>query len=653
MKYLKKDCNINQNINIVGDSIYRARYIIAFLFLLFLTIGKFHGDSMAAYDYFIQPGLGSENLYPVAGEARIVRSDEWVVSTPAKLASTFGEHPFSRYNRIQRGTDTLNILNGIEINIYSVIRNPFTLGWLMLDKERAFSLYWYAPIIMAFLIGLEFFYIIGERKKTVALLGAILTVFSSFYLWWGFPTTFWSLEGCIVCCYYFIHKKKIYQKVLFSLGFVSAFLNFITPLYPAWQVPFGLIALMIGIYIIHENIDQIKQIRIKEWSIFAVAIVTAIGLIGFYMWDTMEYVKAIQNTVYPGARQDCGGYFLNKLFYYFQSIEYAYKDLGVYAQEATASEKSAFFSLFPLPTIAAAFLWFQNKKKNWFCGLLLLLEIPMLFYVTTGLPAILAKCLLFTLSTRIRMVDAIGYIQILLICYIAGRTLEYRKNAKFVCAIVAVLAPICAFIICKIDFPEYIISKKYILIVSILSMIIGIGIFAYRKYGLEYVAVLLCVLISLRTGWMIRPVMKGLDAIYSKPVAGKIMELQKENPDAKWMCVDMEFVCSGFLVACGVPTINSVNTYPNMELWKTLDSEGKYEEEYNRYAHVVVHLTEESTSMELIAADNMLLNLSYQDIKKTDVTYMMSKEEIKSNEICQFEKVYDEAGIFIYKVGED
>ena len=87
-----------QDMDKTGSYLYHMRYIIALVLLLFLTIGRFHGDSMAAYDYYIQPGIGNENLYPVMGEARIVRSDEWVVSTPAKLASSFGETPFTKYN---------------------------------------------------------------------------------------------------------------------------------------------------------------------------------------------------------------------------------------------------------------------------------------------------------------------------------------------------------------------------------------------------------------------------------------------------------------------------------------------------------------------------------------------------------------------------
>lgn len=639
-----------QDMDKTGSYLYHMRYIIALVLLLFLTIGRFHGDSMAAYDYYIQPGIGNENLYPVMGEARIVRSDEWVVSTPAKLASSFGETPFTKYNEIQRGTNTLNILNGVEINAFSVIRNPFILGWLILDRERAFSLNWYATIFVAFLVSMEFFCIIGNRSRLIAVTGACLTVFSSFYLWWGFPTMIWSLEACIVCAYYLLHQEKLLYKVFFAAGFVSAFLNFATPLYPAWQVPFGFVALMLVIWMIHEHWDLIRQQKKSTWLIVSGAVAVIVILTGLYFLDISEYVKAISTTVYPGKRSDFGGYFLNKLFYYFQAIDYAYKDLGLYSVGATASEKSAFLSFFPLPTIVGALVWFRNKKENWLLGLLLLLEIPMLFYVTTGLPGIVAKVLLFSLSTRIRMIDVIGFIQVIFICYLAGREYQLNRMEKGILTFATVLSCVAALFICKMDYPDYMISRKFMLLVVCLLMLAGAGLFIVEKKALKRLALCICIVISLRTGWMIRPVMKGLDAIYEKPVAKEVMQIMSEDPDARWMTENMEFVCSGFLVACGAPTVNSVNTYPNMELWTELDPDGEYEEVYNRYAHVVMNFTEEDTSMELIAADSILVNLSYEDIEKTDVSYILTRDELVSREECSFEKIYDEAGCKIYHV---
>lgn len=40
----------------------------------------------------------------------------------------------------------------------------------------------------------------------------------------------------------------------------------------------------------------------------------------------------------------------------------------------------------------------------------------------------------------------------------------------------------------------------------------------------------------------------------------------------------------------GASVINSTNTYPDLEKWSKIDEEGKYEDVYNRYAHINVEI---------------------------------------------------------------
>lgn len=88
-----------------------------------------------------------------------------------------------------------------------------------------------------------------------------------------------------------------------------------------------------------------------------------------------------------------------------------------------------------------------------------------------------------------------------------------------------------------------------------------------------------------------------------------------------------------------------------MNLWKKLDSSGQYNEVYNRYAHIDVEFTDNDTSMELVQADCMKINLSYKDIEKTEVKYIVAEQPlISENTYVDFEQIYSEAGSYIYKV---
>ena len=82
-----------------------------------------------------------------------------------------------------------------------------------------------------------------------------------------------------------------------------------------------------------------------------------------------------------------------------------------------------------------------------------------------------------------------------------------------------------------------------------------------------------------------------------------------------------------------------------------MDSSGQYNEVYNRYAHIDVEFTDNDTSMELVQADCMKINLSYKDIEKTEVKYIVAEQPlISENTYVDFEQIYSEAGSYIYKV---
>ena len=158
------------------------------------------------------------------------------------------------------------------------------------------------------------------------------------------------------------------------------------------------------------------------------------------------------------------------------------------------------------------------------------------------------------------------------------------------------------------------------------------------------------IVISVLTAIIIRPVSVGLDAIYSKPVAKAIENIVEDDKDGKW--ISSSWIESAYLVMCGAKTINSVNMYPNMELWMQLDPNGIYTDVYNRYAHISTDFTEQETSFELIAPDSIQLNLSYKDIDKIGVKYVFQTKALNVLETsyANFELIYNEGNVYIYKV---
>lgn len=621
--------------------IFDKRWLLGIILLAFLTLNKYHGDSIESYNV-IQSGEENQASKPIFGETRAIRSDEWLVTTPSILASGYGENAYGKYNSIQRGTDTLNIINGVYIGFNTIAYCPWELSYAILPVEYAFSFCWFAPLIFSFLMMLELFYVITKKDKLLAAAGASLVVLSSFYMWWGFSSYYFSAPGTVVCIYYFLHSKSTWKKIAYSGGMAVCFGNFVTNLYPAWQVPLGYIFLAIGIWLLHENWDKIKELRIKDWIILGCGILLCLSFIVSYLLLISEYINSINATVYPGHREDDGGLFISKLFYYIQAPFYAFKDIG------NASEAGVFFSLFPIPTIVSCYCWIKERKKDWLTGGLLLVQIPMLMYITIGMPAIVAKITLYSRSTVMRTADMVGLIQIFLIVILLSRYRECNKFPKLLAWGVGIgVVAICCWIT-STQYPEYMnIVAKGVMMLIILLFAVGLMINCSRRIQ-EYIMIGL-IGISIITSAYVRPVMKGLSAIYFKPAAKEIQQINEEKNNPKWLANG--FVQAQYIVACGASAVNSVNTYPNMELWKKLDSTGKYEEIYNRYAHIDLDLTEEETSFECIAGDHIILHLSYKDIPKTEVTEFFALGNFEynaDNGYVEFEKEYEENGVTIY-----
>lgn len=623
---------------------FEKRWILAIVLLLFMTINRYHGDSIGTYNYIVQPECVNEQSWPIFGETRTIRSDEFVVTTPAILASSYGENAYGKYNDIMRGNDTLNIINGVFVGFATLGYAPQELTYAVLPVEYAFSFCWWFPVIFTFLMTMELFYIITKKNKLLSVVGAVLIVFSSYYLWWGFPIQLLAAPGTVVCVYYFLQNKEWWKKILYGLGTAICFSMFVTNLYPAWQVPLGYMFLAIGIWLLHENWDKVKNLKKSDWVILGCSVLFMVSLIISYLYSISEYREIITQTAYPGERVDTGSFYIQKLFYYAQSPFYSYKDIG------NPSEAGVYFSLFPIPTIMAAYCWLREKKKDWLTGCLLLVQIPMLIYVTVGFPEIIAKVLLLSYSTVARLSDVIGLLQIYFIIIVMSRYDKVKKMPLLVAIPLGGLTAFASVYFSNQSYPDYMaIYQKIIMFIVILGLCVGIMV--GLKERAKKLLLFAFIGISFFTSIYIRPLMKGMDAIYSKPVAREIQRICEEDPEAKWMTEGIEFYLSGFSVACGASTVNSVNTYPNFELWKKLDPTSQYDEIYNRYAHVSIEFVDDETSFELLYPDHMEVNLSYKDIEKTEAEYLLVVGELNVNEensYVKFEKIYEEGNASIY-----
>lgn len=628
----------------IYDFMFKYRWYIGICLLLFVTLFKINGDSMAYYTMTIQGDKVDALSYPIFGKIRTIRSDEFLVNNPGIFASVMNNPSFEKYNTILRGTDTLNIISGVYKGLAMIAYQPWKLIFTILPLENAFSFYFYFVPVFAFLFCMELFYILS-KNKLVTFTGATLTIFSSYFLWWGFPNYLLSGTATIVFFYKFINEKNIKKQIVFGLLMALSFSVFVCNLYPAWQVPVGYVFLVIGIWMIKENFERIKgQSKVQRFIFFG-AMGICVLLVLSYFISTKEYIQIINQTVYPGKRVEYGSNEIGKLLCYAQSLFFPIKDMY------NNSESGVFFCLFPLSTLLSLYYSIKSKKKDLLSILLLIVEIPMIIYTTIGLPPIIAKLLLFTHSTSVRMIDILGFVQVILIV----RLLSFYKDEKHIKPIVGGIVAIAfaceSVLICKYSFLDY-LNKYWMILLFILIFFLSFYLMTnYKGKGFKKFEILIS-LVSICSGLCVRPISIGLSSVYAKPAAQEIQKIVSKDPTSKWVTIG-GIETPSFTVMCGAPTINFVNTYPNLKLWHTLDPDKKYEKIYNRYEHVKVILTQEDTSFALLQNDYITLNLSYKDLKKAKLKYVFTNGDCDidfNNGYVKFDKVYDESGVNIYKI---
>ncbi len=616
---------------------FKYRWIVGGILLLFLVISRYNGDSMEAFE-FIQHDKGTVYENPIIGFETPERSDETIVSTPRR---------FWYYN---------NGLPGTDFNIASVLRNPIIILCELLlytvGVDYAISLEWYFYVILAVLLSIEFFMIITERHKLFSLAATMMIYCSTFYLWWIFPTQLINSMGVIVSFYYCLKAKRDLHRVLLGISTAIFSIKYVFSLYPAWQVPTAYLILALMIWVVVDRFADIKGYKKREWlEIGACIAFMLVGMLICY-FDQLAYISSVSATVYPGERVEYGSYTLAKLFNYIPAALFWLKRPG------HMSENGIIISFFPLPILLSVYYLIKSKKKDIMLFLVSLATLLLMLYCSNeGLSQSIAKLTLLSHSTAHRAADIVAYAQVILLARVVGiyrvknedeewNNVWFKRITLLVCGVVFALYSIH---IARINFGEY-MPQTYIYIWICILTVVAYCLFSNMSYKKYICLSLVLISVSLFTGFIIRPIRKGTDVLYNKPVSEKLLEIKENEEDTVWIAYG-SLTSQAYLKALGFDVINFVNITPNMELWQKLDPEGVYNEVYNRYTHVIVDFTDEDTSFELMQTDAMYLHLSYKDIEKTESDYIFSQGELYvDSEYIDLENVYDYDGVYIYKI---
>lgn len=625
--------------------IFKYRYIIGILVFFILVMLGIHMYSLNDYNIVVQPNHYIKTAEPFWGINRSIRSDEFLSNTPVVLSQALlGSFDDINPNVMAANGAVLMFPKASTFNI-SILGAPCYWGFLFLNIESGYSFYSLFPIFLAFFATFEFFLIFTD-KKILALTGTLLLIFSSEVLWFNCPNYF---SYGFICCLLFnklLTARTIWKKIFISMGLGWSASCYILLVYPAWQVPFFYLFIVLAIWIIYKNRKNInpKNFLYIPISIVVVLIITIPALVG-----SIDEINALSNTVYPGARNSTGGNYWEWLYLWTIAPFYGVKG------SLNTCEYSQFLCFYPLPILLGIYQIVINIKKHKNDLLLILLvcfaiALNIWNYIPIGF---VANITLLNMSTpqRSQIVVAVACILILLRWIDLYSTENFTKRKIVIAIILGLLISFISVSIANNITNDY--SGKFLGIVFSIFFAFFILMIVLNNKKVNTILLSLLIGISLFTFVTVNPLSRGLSSIYNKPISSEIARLSNEDTNGVWISANSNLYQSNFALANGAKIINSVNFYPQMELWKKIDTNAKYEYIYNRFAHITIDLTNNETNFELLQPDSIKINLNINDLKLLNVNYIISSDKNisnLSNNNVQFKKLYDEDGSYIYKV---
>ena len=650
------------NIKELYNNIYKYRFYIAGIVLIYAVLMGYSGSSIGIYNDIIQPNNREIYYSPIFGDSRTIRTDEWAVNAPSFVSQCVDPNGnnYSYYHDSLRGTKTemFSQLNQPILDILS-IGKPFTLGALILGASRGYSFLWAASIIALLLVSFEFCMVISKNNKLASLLGMLLISFSASTQWWQCYNIFtWGMLA-IVLFDKFMLTKKFSTKILCSIGIFISGISYIFYFYPTWQVPYGYIYLAVLIWVVIKNWKEYK-INKKD-ILLIIAIILAIGaILGIYFVKSADALKLITGTDYPGKRFETGGKEIKTIFSYVYSRIFPYKIATI----SNPCELSSMISFYPIPMLIALIYLVRNiKNKKHFSFLIPMLIISIVYsiFMVFGVNEMFAKITLLYMTPAGRLAVPLGFSQILLIVYMLGNFTkediilknEIIKKAGTVLASIAIM-----YIALKTDMN---ILQNHPMYIYICGLILVYGIYQIVNINEEKNKkrlIMLLIPVAILTGATVHPIQKGISVLTDKPVAKKTQEIVSQDKENNlWICDSTNFMTNNYLLASGAKIINSTNLYTNFDLYKTVLGEEKSQKPevryvYNRYSHINMEITEDKNDIELVQQDSIKISLTSEKIRELGVKYILTTRDLDQfdTEDVKYQKIYDEDGMIIYHV---
>lgn len=640
--------------------------IIVLLAVVILSLLNLNGSSIGRYSQVLFPTQEDKNV--IFGFPRAIRSDEFLFSTPILISQDINNEPIINTD-IGEGTNIGYLHNMPTRDIFTIFE-PASWSFLFTDNtDLSFAIYWWIRIAIMLLGTYLLLLELTNQNLFLSVSGSLLFLVTPFIQWWLSADPMAPIGLISFGIFFFIKLLKckgIIVHIIYSIALAYTIIAFGLILYPAFQVPLGIIAICIAIGVL-INQRKIYLTNKKDFILFVSSLIFSLGIVIifatlFYL-SFKDVISIVMNTSYPGARFISAG----------QGNIYTLLSSGFYdilmqmdsngAPYANQCEASNFFMIFiplliwlPYKNILLA----KNKKRIDILGISI--ATPLLLFSLWSLlplPDFISKYTALYMVPPQRLLIGIGFLNYLLILHMLSCNIYKFDKKKLLDKILLIflilITAILSFLTGKY---LYSLNPTFFVHPTIVSPIIKISLVTFlvptllflllKQFKVLFIAIFL--LFGLVSTIYINPLYKGVDILTETDLANYITDLSTKD-DSKWIIYGDHHYAQ-YALANNANLINGIHSYPQFRIWSILDPQKKYYDIYNRYAHIIFSDYEEGEdTIVQIQNDALQVNISpcSHQLKNLGVKYILSTIDFKDNSCLIKEKDFGNATVYLLR----
>ncbi|HAF12448.1 MAG TPA: hypothetical protein DHU55_15075 [Blastocatellia bacterium] len=650
----------------------RLLLIVALIFAVSTSL-RINGSSSSYWSDVVWNGvrISDSPKGVLLSKPKGVRTDEWLMFTPAILSQARSQPPFPTSNP-SYGPGKVPLIMSLPAQHYTMLFRPALWGYFLFPFEFAFAWHWNIKIFGLFVGMFLLFWALTDGRLDLSLAGAAMVQFSSFVQWWFsspamLPEMLTAYALGVTASLVLFTPQPPVRRGLWMLVLVVSIVNFVLCCYPPFQIPLIYLALCLVVGFVWQ-----KALPIKPGWVLMSLLIAALLILPWFI-DCRDTLAIVAQTVYPGHRESFGGHLsiahlFSGLFTFdideencptpfgniceasnFYPIWWLSMGLGVAGFARFVFQHGMYRG--ELPQHGRILGWLSERGMK----VMLAAYIAVFtWYALAPLPKWFCHLTLLSRCTEQRNLLGLGLAGMFLIvlCVASRETSHPLWSERIITLLGWCGAVLLVFIVCRGRLPSFLIPWRLAAFGATAVFLGTLYLIAPPKlFAIGFSALLFC-----KTA-LVNPLCAGLPELLESPALNQICALVRSDRSALWAAYNSDG--SELIKACGGHVLDGIRIVPDLPMLRKLDPEGKWVANYNRYVFMTFEPQDASLPPEIVLKNDIFCYVKIHPGKAAELfpalKYIMASNQFRNPESARLKLLesFPQLRIWIYQLLSD